>query len=79
MTLHLTILHGTHNAITVSECDSYTWMSGTGETYTQSGTFVHHYIMVITIVLPKHWHLLEIGIIIIMIVVQLVLTKVRIM
>ena len=43
VTLHLTILHGTHNAITVSECDSYTWTSGTGVTYTQSGTYVHHY------------------------------------
>ncbi|MBO6050787.1 MAG: T9SS type A sorting domain-containing protein, partial [Bacteroidales bacterium] len=42
-TLHLTILNGTHNVTTVTECESYTWTEGTGQTYTESGTYIHHY------------------------------------
>ena len=42
-TLHLAIHYGTHNVISVSECEAYTWTAGTGQTYTQSGTYIHHY------------------------------------
>ena len=42
-TLRLTILNGTHNVATVTECESYTWTAGTGLTYTQSGTYIHKY------------------------------------
>ncbi|MBR4535281.1 MAG: T9SS type A sorting domain-containing protein, partial [Bacteroidales bacterium] len=42
-TLHLTIHNGTHNVATVTECESYIWTAGTGLTYTQSGTYIHHY------------------------------------
>ncbi len=41
VTLHLTIHKPAHNAITVSECGRYTWSSGNGQTYTQSGTYLH--------------------------------------
>ena len=41
VTLHLTIHKPAHNAITVSECGRYTWSSGDGQTYTQSGTYLH--------------------------------------
>ena len=41
VTLHLTIHKPAHNAVTVSECGSYTWTSGNGQTYTQSGTYLH--------------------------------------
>ncbi len=41
VTLHLTIHKPAHNALTVSECGSYTWSSGDGQTYTQSGTYLH--------------------------------------
>ena len=42
-TLHLTINYGTHNVETVTECDSYTWASGTGLTYDTSGTYIYNY------------------------------------
>ena len=40
VTLHLTVLPGTHNAVTVEECEQYTWH---GTTYTASGTYTHDY------------------------------------
>ncbi len=40
VTLHLTIIHGTHNVKTVDTCDSYTWH---GTTYTASGTYTYDY------------------------------------
>ena len=40
VTLHLTVLHGTHNADTVNACDSYTWH---GTTYTSSGNYIYPY------------------------------------
>ncbi len=41
-TLHLTITKGTHNATSVTNCESYTW-STNGQTYTASGTYVYTY------------------------------------
>ena len=43
VTLHLTINHGTHNVTDTTVCESYTWEDGTGETYTESGTYTHDY------------------------------------
>ncbi|MBO4488640.1 MAG: C10 family peptidase, partial [Bacteroidales bacterium] len=40
VTLHLTVLHGTHEAVAVEECEAYTWH---GTTYTTSGTYTHSY------------------------------------
>ena len=40
VTLHLTVLHGTHNADMVNACDSYTWH---GTTYTSSGNYIYPY------------------------------------
>ncbi|MBO7491423.1 MAG: gliding motility-associated C-terminal domain-containing protein, partial [Bacteroidales bacterium] len=40
-TLHLTIYHPQHTANTVVECETYTWVLGTGLTYTSSGTYFH--------------------------------------
>ena len=40
-TLHLTIHDPQHTALTVSECGSYTWTAGDGQTYTTSGTYLH--------------------------------------
>ncbi|MBR6132515.1 MAG: T9SS type A sorting domain-containing protein, partial [Bacteroidales bacterium] len=40
-TLHLTLFHPQHTSLSVSECDSYTWASGDGHTYFQSGTYLH--------------------------------------
>ena len=42
-TLHLTILHGTHNVYDTTVCESYTWTEGDGETYTTSGTYIYNY------------------------------------
>ena len=42
-TLHLTIYHGTHNAVTETACESFTWTNGNGQTYTASGTYTHDY------------------------------------
>ncbi len=42
-TLHLTINHGTHNAVTETACESFTWTNGNGQTYTTSGTYTHNY------------------------------------
>jgi len=39
-TLKLTINHGTHNVVTETACESYTWH---GTEYTTSGTFTHEY------------------------------------
>ena len=41
VTLHLTIFHPQHTSLTITECNSYTWTSGNGQTYTQSGTYFH--------------------------------------
>ena len=43
VTLYLTINHGTHNSITETACESYTWTSGDGQTYTESGTYMYPY------------------------------------
>ncbi|MBR4786753.1 MAG: hypothetical protein IK013_02590, partial [Bacteroidales bacterium] len=40
--LNLTIHHGTHTEMTVSECESYTW-TATDQTYTGSGNHVYEY------------------------------------
>jgi len=40
VTLHLTILHGTHNAVTETACDTFGWH---GVNYTQSGTYTYEY------------------------------------
>ena len=40
-TLHLTINNPVHEVITETACGSYTWTSGTGTTYTESGTYLH--------------------------------------
>ena len=40
-TLHLTINHGTHNVVTETACESFTWY---GTEYTTSGTYTHEYI-----------------------------------
>ena len=42
-TLHLTINYGTYNVTTETACESYTWANGTGETYTESGTYTYDY------------------------------------
>ena len=41
LTVHLTVHHPEHTAVTVTAIDSYTWTSGNGETYTQSGTYYY--------------------------------------
>ena len=40
--LNLSIHHGTHTEMTVSECESYTW-TATDQTYTGSGNHVYEY------------------------------------
>ena len=42
-TLHLTVHYGTHNVLDTMVCESFTWMEGTGETYTQTGTYTYEY------------------------------------
>ena len=39
--LHLTINNPAHTATTETVCGSYTWTTGTGTTYTESGTYLH--------------------------------------
>ena len=41
MTLHLTINNPVHTAVTVEECETYTWTSGNGMTYTESGEYFY--------------------------------------
>ena len=43
-TLHLTIFNPMHQAVTVSECGSYTWTAGNGQTYTASGDYTHSHL-----------------------------------
>ena len=43
-TLHLTINNPVHRAITVEECESYTWETGNGETYTTSNTYTYSHL-----------------------------------
>ena len=43
-TLHLTIFNPVHQAVTVSECGSYTWTAGNGQTYTASGDYTHSHL-----------------------------------
>ncbi|MBR6064714.1 MAG: hypothetical protein IKP54_11245, partial [Bacteroidales bacterium] len=43
VTLHLTVNYGTHNVLDTTVCESFTWIDGTGETYTTSGTYTHPY------------------------------------
>ena len=40
-TLHLTINNPVHTVTTETVCGSYTWTTGTGITYTESGTYLH--------------------------------------
>ena len=40
-TLHLTILQPANQSYSVSECGSYTWTAGTGQTYTASGDYTY--------------------------------------
>ena len=42
-TLHLTVNHSTHNVTDTTVCESFTWTEGTGETYTESGTYTFDY------------------------------------
>src|SRR4029453_16339881 len=39
LTLNLTISNGAHTTVNVTECKSYTWTSGDGNTYTTSGSY----------------------------------------
>ena len=39
VTLHLTINQSEEDEVTVTECDSYTWADGNGQTYTSSGNY----------------------------------------
>ena len=41
-TLHLTIKHGSQEEVSASSVNSYTW-DANGETYTQSGNYLHHF------------------------------------
>ena len=41
LTLNLTITTGTHTTVDVTECNSYTWTGGDGNTYTVSGLYDH--------------------------------------
>lgn len=41
ITLHLTINTPAHTATTVTECESYTWTDGNGQTYTTSGEYLY--------------------------------------
>ena len=40
-TLHLTINHPAHTALTQVACESYTWSAGNGNTYTSTGHYTH--------------------------------------
>ena len=40
VTLHLTINNSVEEELSVTECDSYTWEAGNGQTYTHSGDYV---------------------------------------
>src|SRR5213079_1042075 len=39
VTLDLTIGSGVHTSVDVNACDSYTWITGNGNTYTTSGSY----------------------------------------
>jgi hypothetical protein len=39
VTLDLTIGSGVHTSVDVNACDSYTWVTGNGNTYTTSGSY----------------------------------------
>ena len=41
--LHLTVNQGTHNVLDTTVCESFTWVDGTGATYTVSDTYTHTY------------------------------------
>ncbi|MCQ2272203.1 MAG: gliding motility-associated C-terminal domain-containing protein [Bacteroidales bacterium] len=41
--LHLTLHHGTHHVLDTTVCESYTWVDGTNDTYTSTGTYTHVY------------------------------------
>ena len=43
-TLHLTINNPTHTAVTVTECETYTWADGNGQTYTLSGDYTYSHV-----------------------------------
>ena len=44
VTLHLTIYEPQHQAFYVTKCESYTWEDGNGETYTESGEYLHRHL-----------------------------------
>ena len=43
-TLHLTVHYGTHHVLDTTVCESFTWTAGTGETYTESGSYIFDYL-----------------------------------
>ena len=43
ISLNLTVDNGTHNETIASVCESYMWTEGTGEIYTESGTYTIEY------------------------------------
>ena len=43
VTLHLMVNQGTHHVTNTAVCGSYTWTAGTGDTYTESGTYTFRY------------------------------------
>ena len=43
VSLNLTVNLSTHTLTDATACDSYTWTEGTGETYTESGTYTLEY------------------------------------
>ena len=42
-TLHLIVNLGTHNVTDTTVCERFTWTDGTGETYTETGTYTFDY------------------------------------
>ena len=44
VTLHLTINKPQHKAFYITECESYTWEDGDGETYTESGEHLYSHL-----------------------------------
>ena len=41
--MHMTVYYSTHNVFDTTVCDSYTWIEGTGETYTLSDSYTYNY------------------------------------
>ena len=43
VTLHLTVNHSMYHVTDTAVCGSYTWTAGTGDTYTESGTYTYNH------------------------------------